>query len=186
MNWTESKIIEWNTKTFPHNPLKQLEKVQKEILEYEAEKRMVYKDGNHGKMFLEVADIIIASTGLMRYDEYIVIGRVIREWAYNLCPKFIDYYVDYKMEQNLKRVFDTDTFQHKEWKMKDLYKIYLGKYNDNTRESWTLLGIVAKQNLSEYVKKHSTKISNGSDLYIVYPQGIAKAYIRDKISAVLK
>ena len=97
--WTDEKILEWHEKTFPKiDILKQVEKVNEEILEFEKEKRSVYFTNNESKDFyLEMADVYIASVGLKRFLP--AISRAIQLSIPAPFKLNLDRYIDEKMDR---------------------------------------------------------------------------------------
>ena len=111
--WTDENIIEWHEKTFPKiDILKQVEKVNEEILEFEKEKRSVYFSNNQSKNFyLEMADVYISSVGLKRF--FPAISRAIQLSIPAPFTLILDRYIDEKMEINKDRVFRNN--RHEVW-----------------------------------------------------------------------
>lgn len=105
--WTDDKIKEWNIKTFDRDPIRQLNKVEEELLEVEKAKRGVFYSAskNYNCLYNELADAYIASVGLSTYDDYLALSRLLRNHIYPNISCVLDPFIDEKMEENLKRTF---------------------------------------------------------------------------------
>ena len=107
-NWTDEKIREWNLQTFERDPVRQLNKVEEELLEVEKAKRAVYnsQSSNFNEFYQETADAYIAAAGLSTYPEYAALSRLLRNKIYSSIGIVLDNYIDAKMEENIKRTFE--------------------------------------------------------------------------------
>lgn len=58
--WTDEKIKEWNLQTFRRNAVRQINKVEEELLEIEKAKRGVFnsQSSNFNDVYFETADAI--------------------------------------------------------------------------------------------------------------------------------
>ena len=106
--WTDEKIKEWNLKTFERDPVRQLNKVEEELLEVEKAKRGVFNSQakNFNEVYFELADAYIAAAGLGTYPEYAALSRFLRNYIYSSMGIILDAYIDEKMEENTKRKFE--------------------------------------------------------------------------------
>lgn len=116
MKWKDEDILEWNKSTFPHDPIKQLNKVEEELLELEQAKRQIFmtNQSSYHHVYEETADVIIACIGLKRYTEYAAISRAIYNYINTPFYNTIRPWIDNKMDENVKRTFDKETWHHKE------------------------------------------------------------------------
>ena len=107
-NWTDEKIREWNLQTFTRNPVRQLNKVEEELLEIEKAKRGVFnsQSSNFNEIYKETADAYIAAVGLETYPEYAALSRFLRCKLYSSIGIVLDVFIDEKMKENIKRTFE--------------------------------------------------------------------------------
>lgn len=107
-NWTDEKIKEWNLQTFQRNAVRQINKVEEELLEIEKAKRGVFnsQSSNFRDVYFETADAYIAAVGLSTYPEYAALSRHLRNTLYSSIGIVLDVYIDKKMEENIKRTFE--------------------------------------------------------------------------------
>lgn len=105
--WTDEKIKEWNLQTFRRNAVRQINKVEEELLEVEKAKRGVFnsQSSNFNDIYLETADAYIAAVGLGTYPEYAALSRFLRCTLYSSVGIVLDAYIDTKMRENVKRNF---------------------------------------------------------------------------------
>lgn len=106
--WTDEKIKDWNIKTFERDPVRQINKVEEELLEVEKANRGVYnsQSSNYNEIYKETADAYIAAVGLSTYPEYAALSRFLRNKLYSSIGLVLDAFIDEKMEQNIKRTFE--------------------------------------------------------------------------------
>lgn len=106
--WTDEKIKDWNIKTFERDPVRQINKVEEELLEVEKAKRGVFnsQSSNFNDIYLETADAYIAAVGLGTYPEYAALSSFLRCTLYSSVGIVLDAFIDEKMEQNIKRTFE--------------------------------------------------------------------------------
>lgn len=105
--WTDEKIKEWNLQTFRRNAVRQINKVEEELLEVEKAKRGVFnsQSSNFRNVYFETADAYIAAVGLSTYPEYVALSRHLRNMLYSSIGIALDAYIDEKMNENVKRNF---------------------------------------------------------------------------------
>lgn len=105
--WTDEKIKEWNLKTFDRDVIRQLNKVEEELLEVEKAKRGVFcsQVKNYNQIYTELADAYIASVGLSTYDDFLALSRCLKNSIYPNISCVLDPFIDEKMEENVKRKF---------------------------------------------------------------------------------
>ena len=106
--WTDEKIREWNLQTFQRNAVRQIKKVEEELLEVEKANRGVYnsQSSNFNEIYKETADAYIAAVGLGTYPEYAALSRFLRCKLYSSIGIVLDAFIDEKMEENIKRTFE--------------------------------------------------------------------------------
>ena len=106
--WTDEKIKEWNLQTFQRNAVRQINKVEEELLEVEKANRGVYnsQSSNFNEIYKETADAYIAAAGLSNYLEYAALSRFLRCKLYSSIGIVLDAFIDEKMEENIKRTFE--------------------------------------------------------------------------------
>lgn len=107
-NWTDEKIREWNVNTFQRDAVRQLNKVEEELLEVEKANRGVYnsQSSNFKEIYRETADAYIAAAGLGTYPEYAALSRFLRSKLYSSIGIVLDVFIDEKMEENTLRTFE--------------------------------------------------------------------------------
>ena len=106
--WTDEKIKEWNLQTFKRNAVRQINKVEEELLEVEKANRGVYnsQSSNFNEIYKETADAYIAAAGLSTYPEYAALSRFLRCKLYSSIGIVLDVFIDEKMKENIKRTFE--------------------------------------------------------------------------------
>ena len=102
------KIKEWNLQTFERDAVRQLNKVEEELLEVEKANRGVYnsQSSNFNEIYKETSDAYIATVGLSTYPEYAALSRFLRCKLYSSIGIVLDAFIDEKMEENIKRTFE--------------------------------------------------------------------------------
>ena len=70
--------------------------------------------------------------------------------------------------------------------MKEFYKIYIGDFikKEEFPASYTINGVVPKNNLKKRINELKSQIRQGLDIYILTPKGEVKAYYRDNLAKV--